>query len=158
MKIKTDEITSVIKKEIEQFSQQLEISEVGQVVEIGDGIARVYGLSKAMSGELVEFDSEGGVVTGQIMNLETDMVGVAIFGNATRVREGDTVRSTGRLLEVPAGPELLGRVQVLLGRSIARHLHDACAISRGLAMPSLLQWDGWTPATKLADLQDPVES
>jgi F-type H+-transporting ATPase subunit alpha len=118
VKIKTDEITSVIKKEIEQFSQQLEISEVGQVVEIGDGIARVYGLSKAMSGELVEFDSEGGVVTGQIMNLETDMVGVAIFGNATRVREGDTVRSTGRLLEVPAGPELLGRVVDALGNPI----------------------------------------
>ena len=118
MKIKTDEITSVIKKEIEQFSQQLEISEVGQVVEIGDGIARVYGLSKAMSGELVEFDSEGGVVTGQIMNLETDMVGVAIFGNATRVREGDTVRSTSRLLEVPAGPELLGRVVDALGNPI----------------------------------------
>jgi F-type H+-transporting ATPase subunit alpha len=118
VKIKTDEITSVIKKEIEQFSQQLEISEVGQVVEIGDGIARVYGLSKAMSGELVEFDSEGGVVTGQIMNLETDMVGVAIFGNATRVREGDTVRSTSRLLEVPAGPELLGRVVDALGNPI----------------------------------------
>jgi len=118
MKIKTDEITSVIKKEIEQFSQKLEVSEVGQVVEVGDGIARVYGLSKVMSGELVEFDAEGGVITGQVMNLETDMVGAVLFGEANRVREGDTVRSTGRLLEVPAGPELLGRVVDPLGNAI----------------------------------------
>ena len=118
MKIKTDEITSVIKKEIEQFSQKLEVSEVGQVVEVGDGIARVYGLSKVMSGELVEFDAEGGVITGQVMNLETDMVGAVLFGEGNRVREGDTVRSTGRLLEVPAGPELLGRVVDPLGNAI----------------------------------------
>ncbi len=118
MKIKTDEIASVIKKEIEQFSQKLEVSEVGQVVEVGDGIARVYGLSKVMSGELVEFDAEGGVITGQVMNLETDMVGAVLFGEANRVREGDTVRSTGRLLEVPAGPELLGRVVDPLGNAI----------------------------------------
>jgi F-type H+-transporting ATPase subunit alpha len=118
VKIKTDEITSVIKKEIEQFSQKLEVSEVGQVVEVGDGIARVYGLSKVMSGELVEFDAEGGVITGQVMNLETDMVGAVLFGEANRVREGDTVRSTGRLLEVPAGPELLGRVVDPLGNAI----------------------------------------
>ena len=118
MKIKTDEITSVIKKEIEQFSQKLEVSEVGQVVEVGDGIARVYGLSKVMSGELVEFDAEGGVITGQVMNLETDMVGAVLFGEANRVREGDTVRSTGRLLEVPAGPEMLGRVVDPLGNAI----------------------------------------
>ena len=118
MKIKTDEITSVIKKEIEQFSQKLEVSEVGQVVEVGDGIARVYGLSKVMSGELVEFDAEGGVITGQVMNLESDMVGAVLFGEANRVREGDTVRSTGRLLEVPAGPEMLGRVVDPLGNAI----------------------------------------
>jgi F-type H+-transporting ATPase subunit alpha len=118
MKIKTDEITSVIKKEIEQFSQKLEVSEVGQVVEVGDGIARVYGLSKVMAGELLEFDAEGGVITGQVMNLETDMVGAVLFGEATRVREGDTVRSTGRLLEVPAGPEMLGRVVDPLGNAI----------------------------------------
>jgi F-type H+-transporting ATPase subunit alpha len=118
MKIKTDEITSVIKKEIEQFSQKLEVSEVGQVVEVGDGIARVYGLSKVMAGELLEFDAEGGVITGQVMNLETDMVGAVLFGEATRVREGDTVRSTGRLLEVPAGPELLGRVVDPLGNPV----------------------------------------
>ena len=118
MKIKTDEITAVIKQEIEQFSSQLEISDVGQVVEVGDGIARVYGLSKSMAGELLEFESEGGTVTGQVMNLETDTVGVALFGDATRVREGDTVRGTGRLLEVPVGPELLGRVVDPLGNPL----------------------------------------
>jgi F-type H+-transporting ATPase subunit alpha len=118
VKIKTDEITAVIKQEIEQFSSQLEISDVGQVVEVGDGIARVYGLSKSMAGELLEFESEGGTVTGQVMNLETDTVGVALFGDATRVREGDTVRGTGRLLEVPVGPELLGRVVDPLGNPL----------------------------------------
>ncbi len=118
MKIKTDEITSVIKREIEQFSSQLEVSEVGQVIEVGDGIARIYGLSKVMAGELVEFETETGSVTGQVMNLETDTVGAVLFGESTSVREGDVVRSTGRLLEVPAGPELLGRVVNPLGEPI----------------------------------------
>ncbi|MBX3355689.1 MAG: F0F1 ATP synthase subunit alpha [Phycisphaeraceae bacterium] len=118
MKIKTDEITSVIKREIEQFSSQLEISEVGQVIEVGDGIARVYGLSKVMAGELIEFETEGGTIMGQVMNLETDTVGAVLFGEATTVREGDVVRSTGRLLEVPAGPELLGRVIDPLGNPL----------------------------------------
>ena len=108
MKIKTDEITSVIKQEIEQFSTELEISEVGRVVEVGDGIARVYGLSSAMAGELLEFDTSSGPVMGQVMNLELDTVGAVIYGNALAVAEGDTVKSTSRLLEVPAGPGMLG--------------------------------------------------
>ena len=103
MKIKTDEITSVIKQEIEQFSADLEVSEVGRVVEVGDGIARVYGLSKAMAGELLEFDSEHGSIMGQVMNLELDTVGAVLFGDYLAVKEGDTVKSTGRLLEVPVG-------------------------------------------------------
>ncbi|MFK7961992.1 MAG: F0F1 ATP synthase subunit alpha [Phycisphaerales bacterium] len=118
MKIKTDEITSVIKQEIEQFSAELEISEVGRVVEVGDGIARVYGLSKAMSGEMLEFETKTGTVMGQVMNLELDTVGACIFGDYLAVAEGDTVRSTSRLLEVPAGPSLLGRVVDPLGRPI----------------------------------------
>ncbi|MSR44918.1 MAG: F0F1 ATP synthase subunit alpha [Phycisphaerales bacterium] len=118
MKIKTDEIASVIRQEIEQFGNTLEISDVGQVVEVGDGIARVYGLGKAMAGELVECESTGGRIIGQVMNLESDTVGIALFGDATRVREGDTVRSTGRLLEVPVGPQLLGRVVDPLGYPI----------------------------------------
>ncbi|MEE9130689.1 MAG: hypothetical protein V3T84_11775, partial [Phycisphaerales bacterium] len=72
VKIKTDEITSVIKQEIEQFSAELEISEVGRVVEVGDGIARIYGLSRSMAGELLEFDTQEGAVMGQVMNLELD--------------------------------------------------------------------------------------
>ncbi len=118
MKIKTDEITSVIKQEIEQFSTELEISEVGRVVEVGDGIARIYGLSKAMAGELLEFDTDQGPVMGQVMNLELDTVGAVIYGNYLYVREGDTVKSTGRLLEVPVGEQLLGRVVNPLGQPL----------------------------------------
>ena len=115
MKIKTDEITSVIKQEIERFSSELEISEVGRVVAVGDGIARIYGLSKAMAGELLEFDTQEGAVMGQVMNLELDTVGAVIYGNYLAVREGDTVKATGRLLEVPVGDAVLGRVMDPLG-------------------------------------------
>jgi len=118
VKIKTDEITSVIKQEIEQFASQLEISEVGQVVEVGDGIARVYGLSKVMAGELLEFEGQGGTVMGQAMNLEHDTVGAVLYGETTGIREGDTVRATGRLLEVPVGEGMLGRVVDPLGNPI----------------------------------------
>ena len=101
MKIKTDEITSVIKQEIEQFSSELEITQVGRVVEVGDGIARIYGLSRSMAGELLEFDTSEGAVMGQVMNLELDTVGAVIYDNYLAVREGDNVKSTGRLLEIP---------------------------------------------------------
>ena len=115
MKIKIDEITSVIKQEIEQFTSELEISEVGQVVEVGDGIARIYGLSGCMAGELLEFETPRGTVMGQAMNLEEDTVGAIVYGDYLAVAEGNTVRTTGRLLEVPTGPELLGRVVDPLG-------------------------------------------
>ncbi|MFZ9915471.1 MAG: F0F1 ATP synthase subunit alpha, partial [Phycisphaerales bacterium] len=118
MKIKSDEITTVIRQEIEQYSGKLEISEVGQVVEVGDGIARVYGLSKAMAGELIEFKGSRGTVMGQVMNLELDTVGCVLYGDATAIREGDTARATGNLLEVPVGPELLGRVVDPLGNAL----------------------------------------
>jgi F-type H+-transporting ATPase subunit alpha len=118
VKIKSDEITTVIRQEIEQYSGKLEISEVGQVVEVGDGIARVYGLSKAMAGELIEFQGSGGKVMGQVMNLELDTVGCVLYGDATSIREGATARATGNLLEVPVGPEMLGRVVDPLGNAI----------------------------------------
>jgi F-type H+-transporting ATPase subunit alpha len=118
VKIKTDEITSVIKQEIERFSSELEISEVGQVVEVGDGIARIYGLSGCMAGELLEFETSRGTVMGQAMNLEEDTVGAIIYGDYLAVEEGHTVRTTKRLLEVPTGPELLGRVVDPLGNPI----------------------------------------
>ncbi|HZW08451.1 MAG TPA: F0F1 ATP synthase subunit alpha [Phycisphaerales bacterium] len=118
MKIKTDEIASVIKQEIQQFAAELEVSEVGRVVEVGDGIARIYGLSRAMAGELVEFQTEEGAVMGQVMNLEEDTVGCVIYGNYLAVKEGDIVRSTGRLLEVPVGEAMLGRVVNPLGQPL----------------------------------------
>jgi len=118
VKIKTDEITSVITQEIEQFSSELEISEVGRVVEVGDGIARIYGLSNVMAGELLEFESSSGSVMGQAMNLELDTVGAVIYGDYLSVREGDTVKSTGRLLSVPVGEQLLGRVVDPLGNPL----------------------------------------
>ncbi len=118
MKIKTDEIASVIKQEIEQYSATLEVSEVGRVVEIGDGIARIYGLSNAMAGELLEFQTSEGAVMGQVFNLELDTVGAVIYGDYLSVKEGDLVRATGRLLEVPVGEALLGRVVDPLGRPL----------------------------------------
>lgn len=118
MKIKTDEIASVIRQEIQQYSQQLEVSEVGRVIEVGDGIARIYGLANAMAGELLEFQTSDGSVMGQVFNLELDTVGAVIYGDYLSVKEGDLVKSTGRLLEVPVGPELLGRVVDPLGRPL----------------------------------------
>jgi F-type H+-transporting ATPase subunit alpha len=118
VKIKTDEIASVIRQEIEQYSQELEVSEVGRVVEVGDGIARVYGLAKAMAGELLEFQTADGAVMGQVFNLELDTVGAVIYGDYLSVKEGDMVKSTGRLLEVPVGEALLGRVVDPLGRPL----------------------------------------
>jgi F-type H+-transporting ATPase subunit alpha len=115
MKIRTDEIASVIRQEIEQYDAQLEVSEVGRVVEIGDGIARVYGLSKAMAGELLEFQTESGNIMGQVFNLELDTVGAVVYGDYLAVKEGDLVKATGRLLEVPVGEALLGRVVDPLG-------------------------------------------
>jgi uncharacterized protein YggE len=94
------------------------VSEVGRVVEVGDGIARIYGLAKAMAGELLEFQTSSGSVMGQVMNLEQDTVGAVIYGDYLKVKEGDLVRSTGRLLEVPVGEALLGRVVDPLGQPI----------------------------------------
>jgi F-type H+-transporting ATPase subunit alpha len=118
MKIKTDEIASVIKQEIQQFTAQLEVSDVGKVIEVGDGIARIYGLANAMAGEMLEFQTSEGVVMGQVFNLEQDTVGAVIYGDYLSVKEGDTVTSTGRLLSVPVGEGLLGRVVNPLGQPI----------------------------------------
>ena len=115
MKIKTDEIVSVIKTEIEQYSTDLQVSDVGRVIEVGDGIAQIYGLSNAMAGEMLEFRTGSGAVSGQVFNLELDTVGAVIYGDYLSVKEGDTVVSTGKLLSVPVGEELLGRVVNPLG-------------------------------------------
>jgi F-type H+-transporting ATPase subunit alpha len=118
MKIRTDEIASVIKQEIEQYSGALEVSEVGRVVEVGDGIARIYGLSNAMAGELLEFQTKDGSVMGQVFNLELDTVGAVVYGDYLSVKEGDLVKGTGRLMDVPVGPEMLGRVVNPLGQPL----------------------------------------
>jgi len=112
MKFKVDEISSVIKREIEQYRDKLDLSDVGEVLEVGDGIARVYGLSQAMAGEMVEFQS--GVV-GQVFNLEEGNVGIVILGDYLSIHEGDRVKCTGELLSVPVGREMIGRVVNPLG-------------------------------------------
>ncbi len=115
MKFKADEIASVIQQEIEQFESQIDVREVGQVIEVGDGIARVYGLSGVMAGEMVEFP---GGVHGLAFNLEENSVGIIILGDFLGINEGDEVRSTGQLLSVPVGDALLGRVIDPLGNPL----------------------------------------
>src|SRR5881397_699241 len=107
MRFKADEIVSVLQKEIEQYRTQLETREVGRILEVGDGIARVYGLSGAMAGEMLEFTRTG--VRGLAFNLEENSVGVIILGEFTELEEGDEVRTTGELLRVPCGDAMLGR-------------------------------------------------
>ena len=113
MKIRAEEIASILSKEIEQYRSKLDVADVGTIVEIGDGIARVYGLSNAMAGEMLEF--EGGIM-GQVMNLEEDSIGAAIFGDYLKLEEGMQVRGTQRVLEVPVGEALIGRVVNPLGQ------------------------------------------
>ena len=114
MAINVAEITSVLKREIAGFEQQLQTSEVGTVIEVGDGIARIYGLRNAMAGELLDFNG----VMGQVFNLESDSIGAVIFGDYLSIKEGDTVKSTGRLLEVPVGDAVVGRVVSPLGQPL----------------------------------------
>ncbi|AXF56379.1 F0F1 ATP synthase subunit alpha [Salicibibacter kimchii] len=115
MSIKPDEISSLLKEQIEDFQSHVEVSEVGTIIEVGDGIARVHGLSNAMSGELLEFSTG---VMGLAQNLEENNVGVVILGPYDDIREGDEVKRTGRIMEVPVGEELLGRVVNPLGQPL----------------------------------------
>ncbi len=114
MNLRPEEISSVIKDQIKRYADCLEVSEVGTVIQVADGIARVHGLEKAMQGELLEFPGE---VYGMVMNLEEDNVGAVLLG-AGAINEGDTVKTTGRVVEVPAGDALLGRVVNALGQPI----------------------------------------
>jgi F-type H+-transporting ATPase subunit alpha len=115
MQIRPEEITSVIKKEIEGFEDQLQMDEVGTVLEVGDGIARVFGLEKVMASEMVRFEND---VYGLAFNLEEDSVGVTILGDYHDIKEGQTVKRTGRVLSVPAGETLIGRVVTPLGEPL----------------------------------------
>jgi len=113
--IRPEEITEIIKERIEKFIPEAQLSETGQVLQIGDGIARIYGMNSAVVGELVEF--EGGVA-GMVLNIERENVGAVVMGSDTLIKEGDRVKRTGRVLEVPVGPELIGRVVDALGEPI----------------------------------------
>jgi F-type H+/Na+-transporting ATPase subunit alpha len=115
MSIKAEEISALIKKQIENYQSEIEVSDVGTVIQVGDGIARAHGLDNVMAGELVEF-SNG--VMGMAQNLEENNVGIVILGPFTGIREGDEVRRTGRIMEVPVGEELLGRVVNPLGQPV----------------------------------------
>src|SRR3712207_3040037 len=115
MDIRAAEISSILREQIRNFGQEAEVSEVGQVLSVGDGIARVYGLDNVQAGEMVAFENG---VRGMALNLEVDNVGVVIFGSDREIREGDTVRRTGAIVEVPVGMGLLGRVVDGLGNPI----------------------------------------
>src|SRR6185295_19381146 len=115
MEIKADEITKIIREQIEEYRAGVEISEIGSVISVGDGIARVYGLEKVMAGELLEFPHD---VMGLALNLEETQVGVVLLGEYTEVREGDQVKRTGRIMEVPVGEAMIGRVVNALAQPI----------------------------------------
>jgi F-type H+-transporting ATPase subunit alpha len=115
MELKTEEISKYLKKQIADFEKRVDVSEVGVVTSVGDGIARVYGLDNCMASELLEFPNG---VFGMALNLEEDMVGTVLFGEDSLIKEGDVVKRTGRIMSVPAGPELVGRVVNAIGQPI----------------------------------------
>tara|TARA_B100001142_G_scaffold58805_1_gene57655 strand:- start:6493 stop:8031 length:1539 start_codon:yes stop_codon:yes gene_type:complete len=115
MDIKPAEISAILKKKVKEFGKEAEVSEIGQVLSVGDGIARIYGLDNVEAGEMVEFP---GNIKGMALNLEEDNVGVVIFGDDSSIKEGDTVKRTGSIVEVPVGKGLLGRVVDSLGNPI----------------------------------------
>ncbi len=115
MQLRAEEISQIIKKNIQNFDKAAQVTETGTVLSVGDGIARVYGLEGAMAGELVEFPGD---LVGLVLNLESDNVGIALFGDTSSIKEGDTVKRTGRIMEVPVGEAAVGRVVDALGRPI----------------------------------------
>jgi F0F1-type ATP synthase alpha subunit len=133
MGIQAAEISAILKEQIKNFGQDAEVAEVGRVLSVGDGIARVHGLDNVQAGEMVEFP---GGIRGMALNLEVDNVGIVIFGSDQDIKEGDTVKRTKSIVDVPAGNALLGRVVDGLGNPIALlHLcrHRAEALDRGAA-------------------------
>ena len=113
--IRADEITSILRQEIANYEQAVDVSEIGSVISVGDGIARIHGLEKVMAGELIEFPHD---VAGIAMNLEEDQVGSVLLGDYTEIKEGDEVRRTRHIMSVPVGDALIGRVVDALGRPI----------------------------------------
>ena len=115
MEIKADEITAILKQQLADYEKAIDVAEVGTVLSVGDGIARIYGLDKVMAGELVDFGHD---IFGLALNLEQDQVGVVLLGESQLVKEGQEVRRTRRIIQVPVGPGLVGRVVDALGRPI----------------------------------------
>src|SRR5579872_3579489 len=115
MEIRAEEISQIIRKQIEEYDQKVSVMETGTVLTAGDGIARVYGLSGAMAGEMLDFPHD---VKGLVLNLEEDNVGVALLGDYEAIREGDVVKRTGKIAQVPVGPGVLGRVVNALGQPV----------------------------------------
>ena len=107
IKIRPDEITSIIREQIEKYDQDIKVENIGTVLQVGDGIARVYGLDQVMSGELLEFEDK---TIGIALNLENDNVGVVLMGSGRQILEGSTVKATGKIAQIPVGEEFLGRV------------------------------------------------
>ncbi|HEY6872006.1 MAG TPA: F0F1 ATP synthase subunit alpha [Geobacteraceae bacterium] len=115
MEIRAEEISEIIRKQIKEYGKEVEVAETGTIISIGDGIARIHGLDKAMAGELLDFP---GGIAGMVLNLEEDNVGAAILGEFSEIKEGDTVKRTGRIVEVPVGEALIGRVVNAIGEPI----------------------------------------
>ena len=146
MSINASEISSILKSEIKDIDDQSKVSEVGTVLTVGDGIARVYGLDNVQAGEMVEFP---GKIKGMALNLEDDNVGVVIFGSDKSIKEGDVVKRTNSIVEVPTGKSLLGRVVDGLGNPNWR--------PRPPIMPSLATLLIAKTALMLADPQKPIQ-
>ena len=115
MKLRPEEITAIIKQQIESYQVDLNVDDVGTVIEVGDGIARIHGLEKSMAGELLEFPHD---VYGMVLNLEEDNVGAVLLGGELLIKEGDSVRRTGRIMQVPVGEAMVGRVVNAIGQPI----------------------------------------
>jgi F-type H+-transporting ATPase subunit alpha len=115
MELRAEEISQIIRQQIEHYDQKIDVAETGKVISVGDGIARIYGLASAMAGELVEFNNN---IQGMILNLEEDNVGIVILGDDTQIQEGDTVKRTGSIVQVPVGNAVIGRVINALGLPI----------------------------------------
>ena len=113
--IKADEVTKILREQIEDYQQKLAVEEVGTVISVGDGIARIHGLDKCMAGEMIEFPHD---VFGIALNLEEDQVGSVLLGDYAEIREGDTVKRTNRIMSVPVGDAMIGRVVNALGQPI----------------------------------------
>jgi F-type H+-transporting ATPase subunit alpha len=133
--IKADEITKILKAQIANYEQAVAVEEVGTVISVGDGIARVYGLEKAMSGEMLAFPHD---VFGIALNLEEDQVGAVLLGEYTLVQEGDTVKRTGTIMSAPVGEAMVGRVVNPLGSAAGRqgaHCHRVSAFRSSASHP-----------------------